>query len=209
MQKYLEKLMKQFKEATGIDACENSVEFNKWLELRKEMGTMYNFFISNMGVYPKDDECSFEIGKGKYDTAVLDNHISMITPYSEGLEDHGNWIITGNLKVYDKSPYLLRQYNNWYSVEEMESRCFDRLMTHNPYDEDSIKNWDKMHNNGNNVTIGFFGNIHDMDRNLKVKKMETLRNNMCDDYTFDYCTYDDNYYCAIASNRNIKKLIRK
>ena len=91
MEKYLNKLIEQFASARGIKHIDvNSKnfinEFCQWIKENKLTSGKYLALVScmNDSAYSSD---SVEVGKGMYDTLALGTRASIITPYSNNLEN--------------------------------------------------------------------------------------------------------------------------
>lgn len=215
MEKYFNKLIEQFKSATGtrnvdVNSQDFVKEFSEWVVIRKITGKDYTSFIDYMAVHPVviGDE-SVEIGKGMYDTIALDTGIHMITPYSEGIKRRVSEIITADFGVYHGTPTVIKHDRSGKQVEVVDTQYIRRFLTHNPYDQSCIRNWEQLHNAGENITVGIFGSVYDKDIEQKVKQIEALRDGMEDDYyKEDYVTSGDSYYYAVSSARKVKRLYK-
>jgi len=114
MQKYIEKLVEQFKSATGtkkvdINSQKFIEEFNKWIKVREIIGKEYTSFIDYMETYPNViSEESVEIGKGEYDSIALDTKVNMITSYSKGTNKTSGEIIDADFEIYEGTPLIIR-----------------------------------------------------------------------------------------------------
>ena len=89
MEKYLDKLLKQFMEARGIrHANVNSEEFVNefcsWIKENKLVSWKFITLLDYMNGQTYDS-FSVEIGKGMYDSLAECTSANIITPYSEGL----------------------------------------------------------------------------------------------------------------------------
>lgn len=214
MEKYLNKLIEQFKNATGtknvdVNSQEFIKEFSEWVKSRKMIGREYGSFIEYMDVHPTIGESSVEVGKGKYDSIVLGTEIPMITPYSEGIERRNGRIITADFRVYDGTPTIIRHNKGGNQLEIVDTQHIRRFITQNPYEQSCISNWEQLHNRGENITVGIFGSIYDKDIESKIKQIEMLRDGIDDEfYKEEYATEDDKYYYAISSARKVKKLYK-
>lgn len=210
MDKYLKRLIGQFKNATGtnnidINSEEFIQEFRIWINERKSMEHRYSSFIEYMGVPSVISECSVEIGKGKFDSIALETTIPMITPYYEGITAIDNRIITADFIVYSGTPTILRHYKNRKQFEVVDTRYFKRFITQNPYEQSCISNWEQLHNRGHNITVGIFGSVYDKDIELKLKQIKTLSDKLNDNsYVEEYTTDADLYYYAISSTKKVK-----
>ena len=215
MEKYLNKLIEQFKSATGtksvdVNSQEFVKEFSEWVKARKLMGKDYTSFIEYMDTHPTviSGE-SVEIGKGKHDSIALDTDIHMITPYSDGIKRTGAGIITADFTVYDGTPIMVRHDKGGNQFKEVDTQCVRRFLTQNPYDPICIRNWEQLHNVGENITVGIYGSIYDKDIEQKIQQIEALRDGLSDDYfKEDYVTEGDSYYYAVSSARKVKRLVK-
>lgn len=210
MSEYLNKLIEQFKSAKGIKSVDvNSKEFinefREWILSRKSIGNNYADFIEYMGCYPTifNGE-AVEIGKGQHDTIALDNTIGIITPYSEGLDVIIPEIVVADFKVQNGLPTMIKNSKNAVQSEIVDTTRVRRFLTHNPYDESCISNWEQLHNNKENITVGVFGSIYDKDKNTKIRQIEELKDKMYN-YSFkeEYDTLGETYYYAVSSTRKV------
>lgn len=206
MKDYLVELIAQFKRATGtknvdVNSQEFISEFSEWVLSRKSMGNDYASFIKNMSVYPTiTSKTSVEVGKGKMDSIASNLGISMITPY---LDENDST----SFFVFDGTPIIIRdnKNNEQRQIEAIDTQYVRRFLTHNPYEQSSIKGWEQLHNNGENITIGIFGSTHDRDIKSKIKQLEDLKDRMIDRYIEDFTEIGDSYYYAISSTEKIKE----
>lgn len=214
MEKYLNKLIEQFKNATGtknvdVNSQEFIKEFSEWVKSRKMIGREYGLFIEYMDVNPTIGESSVEIGKGKHDSIVLGTEIPMITPYSDGIKRGNGGIITADFRVYDGTPVIIKHNKGGNQFEIVDTQYVRRFITQNPYEQSCISNWEQLHNRGENITVGIFGSIYDKDIESKIRQIEMLRDGIDDEfYKEEYATEDDKYYYAISSARKVKKLYK-
>jgi len=211
MKKYLNELIEQFKQATGtknVDTNSKSFisEFSEWVKSRKVIGEEYASFIDYMGVYPVvfSGE-SVEIGKGKYDSIALGKGIHMITPYSKQIKRTDAGIITADFRVYEGTPVMIKHNKGDNQFEAIDTQYIRRFLTHNPYEQSCIRDWEQLHNAGENITVGIFGSICDKDIEEKIKQIKTLRDGMTNScFKEDYVTSGDSYCYAVSSSRKVK-----
>lgn len=214
MEKYLNKLIEQFKTATGtknVDVNSQAFiqEFSEWIKSRQIIGNEYGSFIEYMGVHPAIGDSSVEIGKGKYDSIVLGTDIPMITPYSDGIKRTSAEIITADFGIYEGTPMIIRHNKGGNQLEMVDTQAVRRFLTQNPYEQSCIRNWEQLHNAGDNITVGIFGSIYDKDIEQKIKQIETLKSGLIDDsFKEEYATENDMYCYAISSTRKVKTLTR-
>ena len=211
MSEYLNKLIEQFKRAKGIkyadvNSKEFMNEFEEWLSSRKIVGCDFAEFIDCMACYPTvfNGE-TVEVGKGIRDTISLDCNIGVITPYSEGLDTMNPGIVIANFEVQnDGFPTISRNSGNGIIYGGVDISRVRRFLTHNPYDAGCIRNWERLHNNKENITVGVFGSIYDKDMEQKIRQIQELKNKMVL-YSFkeSYDTSGENYYYAVSSTRKV------
>lgn len=215
MEKYLIKLIEQYKSATGtkkvdINSKKFINEFTDWLKTRKIMGKKYTSFINYMGVEPTIiGEESVEIGKGKLDSIALDTGIYMITPYFEGIKIKNAGIINADFEVYDGIPNMIKHNKDGNQIKVVDSNYIRRFLTHNPYEQNCIRNWHELHNKGKNITVGVFGSIYDKDTESKIRQIKNLRDKLNDSYKEDYAVFGEDYCYAISSDeKKVKRLVK-
>ena len=198
MDKYILNLYKQFCDARGI-IC-NPLEFNifsnefiEWLANYQILTYRYKDFILSLDY--ENEKLISEIGKGKYDSLKLQS-LEIISPYAE------------TLGLKNSELFMIGSYPLIKTDKGIITPKSDILLTHNPYDEMMIYNWVKIHNlHLYDISIGMYGNIHDNNFHKKIKLLESMSKQMDSDYSLDYDTDKDNYFCAINSNRTPKRKI--
>jgi len=210
MEKYFKKLVEQFMSATGtknvdVNSQQFIQEFSEWVKSRKIIGREYTSFIDYMGVHPTlFSEETVEIGKGKHDTIALETGIHMITPYSEGIERTTAGLITADFSVYDGIPVMVTHDKGGNQFKEVDTQYVRRFLTHNPYEQSCIRDWEQLHNKGENITVGIFGSIYDKDIESKIEQIKSLRDRMTNgDFKEDYITSGDSYCYAVSSARKV------
>ena len=99
---YLDNLSKQYQDATGARTIDiNSKQFLKelhsWTSERQKMGKGYLELLNHIGLYDFSSSYYAEIGKGCMDTIVGDYSTTIITPFSEVMENRmpGRKIVKG------------------------------------------------------------------------------------------------------------------
>ena len=198
LQKYLWCLFKQFCDAKGLDVTNTSImdsaTFTEWVVQRQVLLFKYKGYLENLGFdYPIEDV--LEIGKGQYDS-LSSTGISIVSPFAETIGK------SNSMLYVDKGIPLILQSSG--IILPMEHT----LLSYNPYFESEILNWYLIHNMGeSNISIGMFGEIGDDDASRKVKLLQSLSKQMTDDYSFVYDTNEENYFCALNSQRNIKRKV--
>lgn len=194
------KLIEQYEKATGIKYDFNFEhqardEFSKWVYRNQAIAEDYLKFLNFMRALPEEENKIAETGKSFWDTITLENDITMITLYFESLvknkaKPNGQLII---------SQLVVRNYGMF--VPGRDNLDFSRYITQNPYTEYSIENWDWLHNNGYNITVGVYGSVYDKDYQSKIDSLKSLKEKLEKEYKEGYATIGDSYFYAIASDR--------
>jgi len=208
MNEYFKKMINQFKSSEGLKNIDiNSErflkEFYEWLDYRNKIREDYSLFFDYI-INDGNNQKLIEVGKGKFDSILLNRKAIMITPYIEELKNISkSKIIKGNL-IVNKTPIIIDENNqkrdlSFYGIEENI-----RFITQNPYSEKDIDNWDQLQNN---ITLGVYGSVYDKDINEKLKYLEYLESKLYSSYRKEHTIIGDTYCCAITSND--KKVLKK
>lgn len=214
MGEYLSKLIEQFKSATGvnhvdIDSEEFIREFSEWIIARKNLRNHYNSFVEYLDVYPNINGKTVEVDKGIFDSIALDSNMTMITPYTDGVDKAKGDLIKANFTVYEGIPVVVKNKNGVNNLEFLDTSFINRFITQNPYDISYIKNWEQLHNKGHNITVGIFGSIYDKDVSQKISELKEFKKGFNDDnFSEDYVTENDMYCYALSSSRKANTLVR-
>lgn len=195
---YLLCLFKQYCDARGLDINNMnnmySNDFCDWIVQNKSLLSNYIDYLNVLGFgYPLDDVV--EVGKGKYDS-LSEYGVNVISTFAEtvGKTNSRLFVDRGML-------FILRQGGIEMPKEHI-------ILTHNPYFESEVLSWYLIHNMGNkNISIGMFGKLDDADTIRKVELLEKLSKQMTEDYSFDYDTNSDSYFCSLNSKRYVKKRV--
>lgn len=193
-ERYLNYLHKQYCETNGINPISSNIysnNFIEWISKNKLLLDEYEKYLEYLGVNIEENDI-VEISKGKYDTLSKGN-ISVITEFGKTFGQQSK-----EFYIFDGVPYSMSKEGILVPKEKI-------ILTHNPYFSESINNWYQLHNKGEkNISIGMFGNITDDNAKEKIKTLEKLSKQMTDDFTFDFDTINDKYFCSLNSKRNIK-----
>lgn len=198
MEKYINCLYKQFLAAIGCKPLENNKinfdEFCHWLAKNKLLLKEYSDYLEYLKI-DYDDFDTVEVGKGRYDTLATEDMV-IISPY-------GSTFATGDAEFFIKNnlPYA---HTADITIELMQKR----FLTHNPYTASEIAEWYKLHNNGRLISIGMFGLTYDKNAKEKIALLQNLAKKMNDDYTIDYDTDNDRYFCTLNSRSYVKRLVK-
>ena len=201
---YLEKLMKQFTKANGLNSIDmNSLEFlnefKEWVTRQRVVSRDYKDLLNYMQI-PLSKIA--EVGKGEFDSLALNNNLLMITPYAEELALENDKIINADFMVTVEKPLLIGPDKE----EVILDRRINSFMTYNPYEEEDIINWELLVGQGYPITTGVYGKIYDQDKTTKIKLLKNLKNKILQEVQEEYVTLEDKYLYVISSTPKIKKL---
>ncbi len=201
---YLEKLMKQFTKANGLNSIDmNSLEFlnefKEWVTRQRVVSRDYKDLLNYMQI-PLSKIA--EVGKGEFDSLALNNNLLMITPYAEELALENDKIINADFMVTTEKPLLIGPDKK----EIILDRRINSFMTYNPYEEEDIINWELLVGQGYPITTGVYGKIYDQDKTTKIKLLKNLKNKILQEVQEEYVTLEDKYLYVISSTPKIKKL---
>jgi len=195
-ERYLLCLFKQYCDARGLDINNMnnmySNDFVNWIVQNKSLLSIYMHYLNALGFdYPVDDVV--EVGKGQYDS-IFKQGVNLISIFAGTVGQ-----LNSRLFVYRGMPLVLRQSKIITPREHI-------ILTHNPYFESEILSWYLIHNMGDkNISVGMFGKLSDEDTKVKLELLKQLSKKITDDYSFDYDTYNGNYFCSLNSKRYIKR----
>lgn len=195
-EKYLLCLFKQYCEASGLDmnSVDNmySKDFIDWVIQNKNLLDNYMDYLYALGFNYQANDVA-EIGKGEYDS-ISQCGVTVISEFAKTLGR------TNSRMFIDRGiPLIFRQSEIVIPKEHI-------ILTHNPYFESEIIEWNHIHNSGSkNISIGMFGKLENEDTSKKIKILEQLSKQMSDDYSLDYDTSEGNYFCSLNSKRDIKR----
>lgn len=195
---YIQKLMQQFISSQGIQNIDvNSIDFKKefvmWIDERQKISDGYIKLLEKLKV-PYNTSEMVEVGKGKYDSIVLNNGSTiMLTPYIT--QKINNPLCNYRFTVEDMKPSVILNNGNIKSIP------LKSIMIHNPYDESDIYDWEKLFNHDScNITIGIYGKCDDKDRKSKIKLLEDFRKELYLGSKMASYEANGNYYSAITSH---------
>lgn len=221
MLKHSEKVINQYKTANGIKEIKDptdiqfTTDLSEWIRTRDKVGGEYINYLKYLLNTSTFNSEYVEIGKGNLDTITKNTNMSMITPFylEEVLTAFTNSkspIVTGIFKVYDDG-YPVIIPHDYNEINKINLNCVERYFTQNPYSIDDIKNWDRLHNLGRNITLGIYGKNYDKDIEEKIKLLKEVKNKLFDGYKYidELETKGDSYFYVISSSRTKPKLLRK
>ena len=198
---YLLNLYKQYCDAKGIVFkpihIENiSYEFLEWITINKLCAKEYRDYLLYLGYH--NSKSIAEIDKGRYDSIAFGD-IEIISPYAYTLN-----LPNAQIFFIEGIPFIEKERKILLSEKQV-------LLTHNPYDLTNIQKWINIHNLGRyDISIGMYGSIHDENYSKKIKCIEDLAKKMNEDYTIEYDTDKDKYFCSLNSKRKVKiKILKK
>ena len=213
---YYSNLMKQFQESIGMDEKTSFISlddfmfsFRQWLSEREQSSLKYCDFLTDTGLI-MDESLTYEIGKGKSDTVTKDLNTMLVTPYPELPNVSGERIINKCFCVFRDKPMVVNfKLGNieLFSIREQEKIT---CMTQNPYIRQNIINWERLHNSGNSrIILGMYGNTFDKDRVDKLNELRRFKNKLIEGtYKEEQAIYGDTYCYVIASDENVKRLVK-
>ena len=203
---YLNELFKQYADTVGgITKFSKEIDddFISFVARNYYICNEYKKYLQYLGIDIFNSQV-LEINKGKYDSISCDSgNIMVISNYGEtlGLKNYTFSLLTDEVKeeVY---PLYFDENKNIYIVDS------SIILTHNPYDYLSIRNWFKLHNVGKyDISIGMYGDIADKNKDFKINILKNIYSDMNDDCSFDYDTDEGKYFCSLNSRRKVKKKI--
>ena len=196
---YILNLFNQFHKAVGTSTKDWTsqqfiFEFSDWLKEYKKVGKEYSLYNEYLGIDLTNPFLA-EVGKGKYDSIVSED-ATIISSYASTLKKEQSSLI-----LLEDTP-LIATPRGIVKTDDIEM-----FLTHNPYSEQSIYEWYKIHNKGKqNICVGVYGKIYDKDKSLKIKMLERLSDNLNDDHEKTYNELGNNYFYNIKSSRKEKVL---
>ena len=194
MDDYMKYLIEQYKKARGIfgidiNSLEFKIDFDNWLKKYQENGINYASFLYSIGIDFIENRTA-EVNKSSLDSIVLPYDTTIISPYIN-VFDREN-VINNSFFIVGSKPYYKNFKSNIY-----------RYMTHNPYstcDNKELMNWKNIHEyTSYEIVLGMFGNLYDIDKESKIKKLEMLKKHLKKEYIEEYDIIKDSYYYVIAS----------
>lgn len=203
---YFKALYNQFCKSKGVikSLDENKKEFIDWILNQRKLLIRYFDFLQYLDSSILDKKI-LEIDKGIYDSLLkIWDDICVISQYADTLkEERRSLILLENPFNQKINPIILNEQNKLFRPSDM------LFLTHNPYNFACIKNWYKIHNQKEeDILIGMFGKVDDIDKKDKLKVLKKLQNQMESDNSFDYDTENDCYFAILKSKRKVKKLVK-
>ena len=207
MDKYLNNLMLQFKNATNtehvdVNSQEFIEEFSVWLSDMKKVGDEYTQFLDYLKFSFNDFHCA-EVGKGDYDSVVKSYQTTIITPCIESFSGISkDRFLSGDMQVLSGNPMLVSIGKRGFA-REIPSEVVGTYMMQNPLSYGAVSNWDILHNSRRSgIIVGAYGSIYDKDIEQKIKILEKLKlklnnSNLIEGYT----TFRDNYFYVVGTEK--------
>ena len=195
---YLYLLTKQYRESLGYKKAPiDDKEFKDWLKEREETSKIYLLLLEYMKI-DYNHPLTAEIGKGLYDSIVLNDNTSIITPFTNG-------IVKPNT-----TKAIFEVVTNSKAERSLKQPTFDSIMTQNPYNGVNIRNWEYLFNQEMLIaTIGIFGKTYDADAKAKLKMIEEFKQRLSTTpYKEDGFTFKDDYGYVISSASKFKKRVK-
>lgn len=196
---YIQKLIQQYINSQGIKNIDiNSIKFKQefvmWIDEMQKIKEGYIKLLEKNKI-PYNSTEMVEIGKGKYDSIVLNNGSTiMLTPYLK--EKGNNPLCLYRFTVKNNKPAVILNNGNIKNVP------LKNIMIHNPYDESDICDFEKMFNNETcDITIGIYGKNEDKDKNQKIKLLENFKKELYLNFKQDGYESKGNYYYILTSHK--------
>lgn len=158
---------------------------------REYISLLINYF--NLEVIKKEN-CA-EVVENNEDSLLLPYKTTVITPDITSANRKNGATIRGKIAVINGKLHLY----DTASISSREERTFckiNTLITHNPYNNGSIMNWNDFCTgilNGD-ILVGIYGFLSDSDVSLKNNIVDKLKNNMVKKSTDVYGLLDDDSY---------------
>ena len=201
---YLKNVLEQYKSATGCKQIDFKStmfrsDFNSWLNQRKDLSSTYRSLLDYLES-ESDYSMTAELGKGLVDSIAPDTGTTIITPYTYGFNRRqGNRIIQGTISYVSSN-------DTHKSLEENDKTLhLDTFMTQNPYHNQELDIFEKMHNSEKyDIIVGIYGTNYDKDKETKLKLLKEFKERLYENYKEEYMRYNDKYFYAIATKHKTK-----
>lgn len=202
MKEYLINLIEQYCDAIGVKNVDvNSKTFISelcdWVDSRVSIANEYTSLLKEMNINFNNKNCA-EIGKGCFDSAVLNCNTTIITPYTNGFREKcDNMVVTSSFYVDNGKPVFSAYKRGTLKVLLLDS--IKTYMIQNPYSNLCISDWEFLVNNGIDIVVGIYGSIYDKDISKKINQMQELKSKL------SYCTNDysinNDSYCYVLTSK--------
>ena len=215
MRNFRKELLEQYKSSQGIKSTSSKqqiymIDFVPRLLEMEEIGSNYIEYLKYLGL-PFDAYTCAEVGKSFLDSVDKNYKTTIITPNIEGFSNIDNTrIINGQFQIIDSKPViLLPGSNDEYDGKIQTLSSIRTYMTQNPYRQQDIANFDKLHNSKEAaIILGAYGSIHDHDIEDKIIQLRTVLDKTNGNMNESYEENNGEYYYVISSNIKTKKLIK-
>lgn len=210
---YFELLIEQYKQAKGITKDidvkqpEFISEFTNWINYMNDISSNYKELLEYMELYDYVNYDTIEVGKGKFDSIVKNYNTTIVTPHSTGLNNTSNrHVITADFRVYSKPMLIRTNESGLRNLSPITSNLLLTFMTQNPYNLNSIKNWELLHTSDKyKIIVGMFGNRTDKDKTKKINALKDLRDKLEKSYKEEYAVINDSYCYVVATDKILTK----
>lgn len=179
----------------------NNDDFISWIAETHLLCYKYKDYLLNLGILEDDSYLEtgndyLEVGKGLYDS--LSNRTTKRSSiFGETMHSPNT-----NFGLLEEQPIVIA--DRGIIIPKQKT-----IITHNPHVCYDISNWHRIHNYGvYDISVGMYGSVYDEDMIKKVKQIESLAEKMTDNYTLDFDTDKDNYFCSLNSKRKIIRRTR-
>lgn len=222
VEKYYNKLLKEFKKAYGIKDSNYSIFLLKeWFAKKRQFIVNYVQLLEYMRNYDDVEMKSVvEIGKGIFDTITLEmvenieHQPTVISLFAETMKDCGVQAFTGELtvnndEVFVKYPREEDYYTN-PNCNPYFNNDIDTLMIQAPFSDKEIFPFLKLVNSSKTLFIGTYGSLDDKDYKENLQGIENLyhelRNISSRNIELSSETQNGAYLSAIKISSQQKKL---
>lgn len=206
----MDNLFKQFKESRGYNFVleeenQNVIdEFVSWLQIQKEMGEDYSSLLNDLGILYDKQECA-EIGKGKYDSIAKNLDTTIITT-DEDINPKGIFIHSG-FKVYSGLPTIISKITERkITMGRINTKIINTFMTHNPYNERLVDNWQELPKHNSNIVVGIFGDKNDKNIKDKINFLKRFKERLGNKFIDETATYNNTYCEVVATTQKVKRI---
>ena len=202
MDKYNERLVRAFKEANGIKSIDTSsksfqTDFDYWFAAQESAKQAYLKLLKHLNIDIDSIQC-IEIGKGKEDSIGYDLRTTMVSPYFEKDPHRKGLTLIGNPVVVDDT----LKYETGGTVFEIPVTGGKIYLAQNVFDMNELSRWKRLARD-NQVVVGAYGSVSDLDMNTKVRELKKFARRL-DDYVYDNGDISGTYCYAIVSKKLTK-----
>ena len=200
-------LIKQFlntsKERISIEDESFETHFKLWLQHRKYQADRYAEMLKSLGLDIHGEDIA-EINSSYYDTVTIPSEPNIIVTSALNGFNPGQYdkrIILQNFFSYSKhgTPYYY-DFDKYGRIKGQKLQGVSTFMTSNIMSGDVYTDFKHLHNDGKDIIVGVFGEVHDKDRADKLRKLRMFKDKLLD-YKDEYTVTDnDNYFSVVYTS---------